>query len=520
MFINTNIASINSQRNLSNTNLLINKSLEKLSSGKRINSAADDASGLAIVEKMMTQLSGLDSAIQNTQDTSALYKIADGALSQVGSMLGRMEELAVRAGNSTLTADDRAIMQMEMTQLQEQIGSISSNTEYNSIKLLNGNLDIQRNVSQTSGTSGSIRVLAAPGTVQSAANMNFSITTVGSAAVTTGAAASLGGAAAVNQNNTININGADVNVSATDTVDTVISKINSQNSRTGVVAIRDRATNNVSLVTGKLDTDARNVVGAGSAAANGSAIGFLTAGTAATISIGGSSQVWSALGFTGALANYSASGTNAAGTLSGVAMTGQGNTLTMQNAGSKAYGLQVGVDIFNGAQGGYILNSVSAASAINHQSAVGNSADMLFNNSRALNVQTGANYGQNSTFALASFDATGIGGGASAAISSLSGVDISTAAGASSALKVIQKAVSDVSSSRASIGSIMNRLDYTDKTLQVQRENMLSAKSKIMDTDFAAQMTELTKQQLLMNSGIAMLAQANSSSQSVLGLLK
>ena len=520
MFINTNISAINSQRHLYKTNLDLDKSLERLSSGMRINSAADDASGLAISEKMQAQIQGLTNAVQNTQDGAALFKIAEGAMDQVGKMLSRLEELAVRAGNKTLTDSDRATMKDEVGQLMDQIDTISKNTEYNTIKLLNGNLDIQKTLAQVAGAgiAGSIRILKTPGTVQNATNLSFSITTVGSAAIASGATVCLGATSAINQTNVVTINGVEVSVVGTDTVDTIISKFNSQNSRTGVIGIKS-ATNIISLVSGVIDADAKNVVGLGSTAANGSAIGYLTVGTAATITLGGASSVWSALGFTGALTGYFASGTNAAGLMSGIAMVGKGNTLEMQNAGSKAYGLQVGVGMFNGAYGGFLLGRGGTASAVNHLSSAGNSALFSFNVSDKLDLQVGANYQQKISYSISSIDTTSIGDGASTKYASLSQIDISTVENAGLSLKVVQQAIKDVASARASMGAVMNRLDYTDKTLQIQRENMTAAQSKIRDADVSLEMSTYTRQQIMLQAGTSMLAQANSKPQSILQLL-
>ena len=521
MFINTNIAAVNSQRHLYTANLSLDKTLERLSSGMRINSGADDASGLAMVEKMQTQVQGLTTAVQNTQDGSALFKIAEGALSSVGKMLARMEELAVRAGNKTLTDSDRITMKDEINQLIDQVNVISNNTEYNTIKLLNGNLDVKKTVVQTAGTAGSIRVLKTPGTVQAATNLSFSITTVGSAAVATGLAAAFGAAVPVGISNVIMLNGVDINIASADTVDTILSKINAQNSRTGVIATKSTATSMVSLVTGILNPDAKNVIGMGSTAVNGSALGYVTVGTAATISMGGATQVWSAMGFTGALTNYFASGTNAAGLLSGINMVAVGgNVLEMQNSGSRAYGLQLGVGMFNGAYGGYILPNVGIATTINHLSASGNSVTVSLDVSRKLELQIGANYQQKISYSIASVDENSVGMGASTLYASLAQIDISTIDNASLTLKVVQQAVKDISATRASIGAILNRLDYTDKTLQVQRENMTAAESKIRDADISLEMSNFTREQIIVQAGTAMLAQANSKSQTILQLLK
>jgi len=521
MYINTNIAAINTQRHMYQTNLGLDKTLERLSSGLRINTGADDASGLAIVEKMAVQNKGVATAIQNTQDGSALFKIADGAMDQVAKILTRMEELSVRAANQTLTLSDRSAMKEEIGQLVEHLDSVANNTEYNTMKLLNGNLDVKKVLTQTTGTTGTIRILNAPGTVQTATNLDMTIIDPGTAAVSTGLGPADPGSWGLV--NTISVNGYEVNIVATDTTDTVLSKINLQNQKTGVVAVRTTA-GTVSLVTGRLDKDAANVinVGSGDTTINGSALGYLTLGTTATIAIGGATDVWSCLGFTGGVLDvYNMSGTNAQATLSGIAMVGHGSVLEMQNTSSKAYGIKLQVGMFNGAEGNFIINNTgTTASSINYLSYALDGADISLDASFKMSLQIGANYDQNISYNIESVESSTLGIGASSKFSSLADIDITTVENANISIKVIQKAVVDIADRRATIGAIMNRLEYTDKTLQVQRENMTSAESKIRDADISLEMTNYTRENILLQAGTAMLAQANSKPQSILQLLK
>lgn len=139
MVINTNISALQAWRNLQNTNTALNKSLERLSTGFRINRAADDAAGLAVSEKMKAQISGLNQAVRNSQDAISLLQTAEGALSEIQSLLQRQRELAVQAANDTLTPDDRANLQAEVDALKDQIDQIANNTEFNNQKLLDGN---------------------------------------------------------------------------------------------------------------------------------------------------------------------------------------------------------------------------------------------------------------------------------------------------------------------------------------------------------------------------------------------
>jgi len=526
MFLNTNIAAMSSQRHVYQTNLDLDKSIERLSSGLKINSAADDASGLAIAEKMYAQRSGLSTAIQNTQDTSALFKIAEGALNQVGKMLNRVEELAVRAANQTLTSSDRASIANEIKELTNQIDSISENTEYNTMKLLNQNLDVKKSMTMTggSGAAGSVKILSTPDTLKNATGLLVTVVAVASAAVIEGTAAT---AATMGTNSVITINNVDISVLSTDTTDTVVAKINAANAKTGVIATQDIAGSAggalVTLVTGKIDADATNVaVLSAAGVVNGSALGYTTVGSAARIVISGDNTIMSNLGF----AAGSAVGTNAQVQINDVDMTAdgtQGNVLEMKNMGSKAYGLKIGTDMFNGAYGGVVLTlQGAAASAIFHTSDYSGADEATVDidiNSR-LRIQVGANYDQALNYSIGATDSRSIGVGASSKFGSLADIQVDTATNANISLKVVQQAIKDVASVRSQMGAVLNRLDYTDKTLQVQRENMAAAESKIRDADISLEMTNFTKQQILMQAGTSMLAQANSKPQSILQLLK
>jgi flagellin len=526
MFVNTNIPAMNAQRQLYSNNLALDKSLERLSSGLRINTGADDASGLAMAEKMKAQQVGLTSAIQNTQDGSSLFKIADGSLDQVGRILARLEELVVRANNRTLTDADRITLQDEITQLIDQVSVISNNTEYNTLKLLDGNLDIKKNLTVASpGYSGSMKILYTPGTVKTANNMNLVISARAMPAVISATATA--NSTVVGIQNTININGVDIQVAATDTLNTVLSKINQSNSKTNVIAVQ--IGNTVGLVSGEVDTDAQNISkGANGTvsftAINGSALGYTTVGTAATISLGGDTGVWSWLGYQNNLTTYAVSGTNVVGTLGGIKMQGSGNILTMSDAGSPMYGIKIGTNMFNEAYGGFVLTGPGAgatlSAAVYYTTSAIDTATISTNDNKKVGLQLGANYNQSIAYTIPSVSPDVIGVGASSRLSSLKQVNVITLTDANLSLKVIQKAITDITTIRASLGATLNRLDYTEKTIRIQRENMASAESKIRDADMALEMTYYTRNQILSQTATAMLSQANSQPQSVLQLLK
>ncbi len=245
MYINTNVSALNAQRQLYMNELGLDKSLERLSSGLRINTGADDASGLAIAEKMRAQNVGLTTAIQNTQDGSSFFKIADGSMDQVSRILSRAEELLVRANNRTLTDNDRLTIQEELTQLIDQIKVTAQNTEYNTLKFLDGSIDIKKSLSIDTTivpavVNGSLKILETPGTVKSASAVVLSITALATPAVldATPAPAPAG---TVGTQSTINVNGVDVQIASSDTVSTLLSKINAANSKTKVIAVMSGA---------------------------------------------------------------------------------------------------------------------------------------------------------------------------------------------------------------------------------------------------------------------------------------
>jgi len=544
MYLNTNIAAVNAQRNLYQTNLSMDKTLERLSSGLRINSSADDASGLAIVEKMFAQRQGLTTAIQNTQDGIALFKIAEGALNQVGKMLSRMEELAVRASNQTLTASDRETIKDELTQLMGQIDTISSDTEYNTLKLLNGNLDIKSSLiaSTANISNGNIKVLSVGGNAQNISNASFILTSIGQAAIASALNVASNATASVAAATSIAVNGVEINIAAGDNVEAILTKINAKNSQTGVIATLSNG-RTVNLISGKIDSDAANVV----SITTGTAVGYAIIGSINTVTgkanqieIGGNSNIWSAyLGVVGLATSMGiiASGVNAGATLDGVAMSVKssegGTVLEMTNTGSKAYGIKVGIELFNGTYGGFIVNGAGAAGSGTIASATGatnaalirlvasaDNARISLNVDNKLNLQTGANYQQALKYSIASIDVSSIGRGASTKFGSLADIKVDTAENASLSLKVVQQAIKDVSGIRATMGAIMNRLDYTDKTLQIQRENITAAESRIRDADVSLEMTAFVRQQILMQAGTSMLAQANQKPQSIMQLLR
>ena len=521
MYINNNISAMNAQRHVFDTNNALNKTLERLSSGLRINSGADDASGLAMAEKMAAQNAGLAVASQNAQDGQALYKTAEGALAQVNMMLSRMEELAVRATNGTLTTSDRDAVTAEMVELRDQINRIANNTEYNTLKLLNGSMEISSSINVTTGAANSIRVTGTSALMKNGTNYQFVLTTAATAAVVSGAAANADASATVS--GVISVNGIDIAIASGDIAQTVAGKINAMNASHNVIA--SVSGGRLFLVSGVLDDEAKYVDNF-----SVNVLGYALVGSAYTVDLDGNAQILADFGINDPNTNKM-SGTNAGGTIDGVLMTvvggkDGGTRLRDNNIGSNTYGLEVEIDLFNGHSGVYVYNggtideNVGAGNLVTHRSAANDSAQISINVDRKLKLHIGANYDQAVYNGIANVTTTNLGIGGSAKFGNLEDIRTDTVENANISLKVIQKAIEDVTAVRSKIGATMNRLDYTIRSIGIQRENLTAAQSRIQDADISMEMTVFTKQQIMLQAGTAMLAQANARPQAVLQLLR
>jgi len=380
--INTNVMSLNAQRNLNTSQSSLATSIQRLSSGLRINSAKDDAAGLAISERFTSQIRGLDQAGRNANDGISLSQTAEGALGTVTSSLQRIRELAVQSSNATNSNTDRAALQTEVSQLLSEIDRVANQTQFNGVNLLDGSF--------------------------------------------TGAVFQVG-----------------ANAGETITVSSILD-------------------------------------------ANTAALGSVSQATGAALSVAASSLT----GF-------------------GTAIAAGGVTIN-------------GVDIgaISGAssaaeRAGQLVNAINNVSA---QSGVGASYDsatgqISLTSSAAITVAGTTN------------DAT-VAGWANATIGTVStttGIDtlsVSSYAGAQLAIDQVDSALETINSARASLGAVQNRFESVVSNLSTTSENLSSARSRIMDADFAKETANLTRTQILQQAGTAMLAQANSAPQSVLSLLQ
>ncbi len=476
--INTNVTAMNALSNLGKTNDSFSKSIQRLSTGMKINSAADDPAGLIISESFKAQLSGIDQAVHNSQDAINYTKTAEGALDEVNSLLRDARGLAVAAGNTgTLSASQVQANQSQLQSITDSITRISSTTQFGTKKLLDGSSGVNAAVTDGSNVA-SINIGGTVGTGTPVTSNGAVVVTVTQAATQAKIASRSFG---VDDTATVGataggftLNGVSFNVATTDTVAQVRDKINAASAQTGVVAV----TNNTGVITlqsaaygSQARIDLTDSSGAVTAAAGYSSATGLAA--LAQVKVSGGATVL----FTGSQNGYD-----------GLTLSDQsGNSIRLTNAG----------------------NSTSVANATVGQVVVGNAQ-----------FQIGGNAGQTTSLSLGNFAASNLGAGAVTGLN-LSNLDLTSASGATSALQVIDAAIDQVSKSRGSIGSFQrNVLQANITSLGTAKENLSATESSIADTDIAEEMTNYTKTQILQQAGLSVLAQANSAPQGVLSLLR
>ncbi len=373
--INTNLPSLNTQRNINASQSALNTSLQRLSSGLRVNSAKDDAAGLAIAERMSAQVRGLGVAARNANDGVSLAQTAEGALGKIGEMVQRMRELAVQSSNATNNANDRIALQAEVSQLKEEIDRVAGSSSFNGTKLLDGSFTSAKfQVGADAGESITVSSitdarLAGMGVVNRASTQN-------STAITDLTATDLGD---------LTINGTDIGVlgiagTTQERQSQIVDAINRISTTTGVGAFYDAANNKIVM------TSAATITLTGAA---GAKVGFVAADTA---------------------------------------------------------------------------NATASA-----------------------NMTT---------------------------------LDVSSYSGAQLAIQQTDAALKQINSARANLGAVQARFENAVANIQIASENVTAARSRIMDTDFAAETAALTRAQILQQAGNAMLSQANQLPQQVLSLLK
>jgi len=399
MRINQNIMAQNASRNLTSTNGMLSKNLEKLASGLRINRAADDAAGLVVSQNLRAQVTGLRQASRNAQDGISVVQTAEGALNEVHTMLNRMRDLSVQAANSGGNdAAARTAAQAEISQLSTEITRISSTTKFGATSLLGGSFGVTPANKTGFNVSNSITLTAGN-------TFTININGLGAVTVTLTAQTAVTGAQAAT---------------------VVSSAINTALAASAITANR--------ALSGQVSMTATPE---GSGVALTLNVGGLTAGQTFTM----------ADGTVGALASF-----------------------------------------------GFTAGSTTTAAA-----------------GSGGTFQVGANSGDTINLAIPGVSITALG---------LTGIDVTTDAGAAAALTALDTAISSVSTSRGTLGAVQNRFESMINNLSVTTENLMASESRIRDLDMADEMVKFTKNQVLQQAGTAMLGQANQIPQSILSLLR
>ncbi|WP_275096777.1 flagellin [Sedimenticola hydrogenitrophicus] len=468
--INTNIASLTAQRNLNKSQSSLATAMERLSSGLRINSAKDDAAGLAISERMTTQVRGMNQAIRNSNDGISLSQTAEGAMGEITENMQRIRELAVQSRNATNNAADRQALDAEVQQRLAEIDRIATQTQFNGTSLLDGSFtskafQVGANVGQTISISAIANAQALSGLGLEGA----SATAAGTAGATIVAGS-------------IDINGTTITTSTAGAAD-LATAINA--SGVDVTAAASNAT------TGSLG--AFTTVAGGTYALSVDGVAILD-GTAGKGDVG-----------------TTAANVDTAITAASAALTAKGITTTGTAAGGDLAFVKADGTAFDLAETWGA--GATAGGFANAGTLVAGGSDTTTTTKATITLTSGADI-------TVANDTTASGLASATAAASGTLMNILTTAGADNAITKIDAAMSTISGARANMGAVQSRFESAISSLSVTVENLSAARSRITDADFAAETAQMTRSQILQQAGVAMVSQANALPQSVLSLLQ
>ena len=501
--INTNVASLNAQRNLGRSQGLLNQSLERLSTGLRINSAKDDAAGLAISERFTTQIRGLNQAVRNANDGISLAQTAEGALAELNNNLQRIRELAVQAANATNSASDRAALDQEVQQRLAEIDRIATQTAFNDQTLLDGTFgnaafQVGANVGQTISVT-----------------LNSSMRTI-----SIGKTADYVGGAAFDSSLAVGQQGTGVDASAIGAGELTVA-IGTGSANAVVASVAENAAAGLTASSAQAKAKALNSSGISglTATADTTAVFAFADVTAAAYNLTINGQaIYTARDF---------STTNLTGT----------DFVTAVNANASATGVTASFDSANNrvtlsaADGRDIIISQDDGGAA-EATGLGVTDDTLNNSvNDALDLDAGTTATAVGSIRLTAAEQLVIGGSTPARIgytattlalgaAALNTSGVTTVADANTTITRVDAALTSVSGLRSQFGAIQNRFESTIANLQAVSENLAASRGRIQDADFAAETAALTKAQILQQAGVSVLAQANAQPQLALSLLQ
>jgi flagellin len=482
LIVNTNIASITAQRSLVGTGRSLTKSLERLSTGLRINHSGDDAAGLAIATGMQTQVRGLTQAVRNVGDAQSAIGTADGAVNTQTEILQRIRELAVQAASDLYSGSNRKAIQQEISSQIEELTRVANTTTFNGLALIDGTFSNKQ-----------IQVGAMAGQYIEVSVGDFRATGMGSYAEKAGVAGVLTANASYVVGD-VKINSIDVGLSTDDGVSSVLgewsaiskaSAINAIQSQTGVTAEVSAA-----VLSGAGNVAAATLAATDTLSINGVAI-YTSDDAGTTFAVTGAELV---------------AAINAQSTQTGVTATAStGGTLDLTAADGR----------------NIIVEAAGASMATGSGFAIGNGLTLGSSAAHQATGQITLYSTEDIAVIAATVDDIGITSGTYTVDASklVSTIDVTQTNGADNAIRIIDSALSDVADAVSELGALANRLENTIDNLNVSIENLTAAESRIRDADFAIETANLTRAQILQQSGVAILAQANLMPQAALSLL-
>lgn len=472
--INTNATAMNALRNLNTTGNAFSSSVNRLSTGMRITSAADDPAGLIFSENFRAQIGGITQAMRNNQDAINYSKTAEGALDEISRLLREGRTLAVASANTAvLSTDQLQANQTQWNQIVSSINRIANETQFGTKKLLDGSSGVTASVTDIANIDSiSLSGTFNGGSIGGNGAINVNLTTDATRATHTGTRTVAAADLATYQSTAVGgfagtfyLNGQAITADATDTWQDVVEKINLASGTTGVTA--------------------QATFGGGFGSIVLTANDF---GTAGNFDLSDSGVLQTAAG------TVSASGTDAIATVTigGAAVT------------------------FTGGKFGYdgltLTDNDGNVIRISEQATTALSADVGYVTVGSAQFQTGPNATNRTNLNIGSF---------TAATLAIDAIDMTSQSGASDALGKIDEAISNLNRRRGALGSFMrNVLESNVRSLGIARENLSATESNVRDADIAEEMTEYTKLQILQQSGLSVLAQANQAPQAVLSLLQ
>jgi flagellin len=524
--INTNIASLNAQRNLMKSEGDLQTSLQRLSSGLRINSAKDDAAGLAIANRLTSQINGLNVAVRNANDGISLAQTAEGAMQESTNILQRMRELSLQSANGGLGDSERKALNDEVVQLKNELDRISTSTRFGSKDLFSGsfaeNIQVGAQANETisvkidsfrttdMGTSGS-RDATTASLSASAAPTSLTIATTTTTAVA-GSASTYTADTTDGTDFSADLSGAAVAFTITDGTTTTAT----------ITANGVDDTANLALINGALSTAGINAT----ASLDGTDGTLILTETAVSGAFSGGTL---ALGGTDAATVAGATPATVAGVETVVAATTGNNQFDLAVNGGAAQIITIDDSTYTTLESltDNINQQIAAnATLVGEVRATVDQGKLQFvttDKGTAADITLTETSGNTAGITNLGFTtgatAAGVDEGADAT-KSIEKVDISTVAGAQDAIATIDAALKEVDTTRASLGAIQNRFETTISNLQNVSENASASRSRIQDADFAAETANLTRAQILQQAGTSILAQANALPQSVLSLLQ